>query len=274
MKHTISVVIPSYNRCNTLSKAVASVLAQSLKPSEIIVVDDGSIDATADTVLQKFPQVKYIYQANQGVSAARNLGIKNARGDWIALLDSDDTWHIEKLKVQSQLLYENPDYRFIHTNELWIKNGAEIQQKQKHEKRGGYIYKYCLPLCVISPSSAMIHRSVFEEAGLFDENLPACEDYDLWLRVCRNYPVLYSGEKLVTKYGGHADQLSKKYWGMDRFRIKSLAKLLNNHSLPDSLRTLTIEMLHKKTKILLAGAKKHGNQQVISEYSKFLQIYN
>ncbi len=274
MKHTISVVIPSYNRCDFLSKAIESVLTQTLKPEEIIIVDDGSTDGTRDMVLARYPQIYYQYQSNKGVSTARNCGILKANGDWIAFLDSDDTWHPKKLEIQSEMITSNPDYKFIHTNETWIGNGTEIKQKSKHEKRGGFIYEYCLPLCVISPSSAMIHRSVFEDVGLFDELLPACEDYDLWLRICSKYPVLYSQIKLVTKYGGHPDQLSKKYWGMDRFRVRALVKILENLSLPEHLRKLTIEIIRSKINILLIGAKKYGNQDVIEEFSELLTFYN
>jgi glycosyltransferase involved in cell wall biosynthesis len=225
-------------------------------------------------VAKRYPQIIYKFQNNQGVSAARNRGIQLSRSDWIAFLDSDDTWHTDKLKVQSEMIHENPDYKFIHTNETWIRNGIELQQMEKHKKRGGYIYQYCLPLCVISPSSAMIHRTVFEDSGYFDEELPACEDYDLWLRICSKYPVLYSTNKLVTKYGGHPDQLSTKYWGMDRFRIRSLSKILTSKSLPGNLRKMTIKMLQKKIDILMTGALKHGNQDVISECSELRRLYN
>ena len=272
MNHTISVVIPSYNRCDFLLRALDSVLAQSLQPREIIVIDDGSTDATADIVSQRYPQITYAFQPNQGVSAARNHGIKLSSGDWIAFLDSDDTWQPDKLRIQSEMITKCPDYRLIHTNEVWIRNGTELGQMRKHKKRGGYIYSDCLPLCVISPSSAMMHRSIFEDAGFFDEDLPACEDYDLWLRICCKYPVLYSEKILVTKYGGHSDQLSKKYWGMDRFRIRSLAKILRTEVLPDHLRKMTLAMLQQKVDILLTGAIKHGNQDVISEFSALQQI--
>ena len=222
----ISVVIPTYNRALLLERAIESVLAQSRPANEIIVVDDGSTDDTQQLIGTQYSQIHYIQQANKGVSSARNAGIITATCDWICLLDSDDSWRPEKLAKQSQALTDNPDYLICHTNETWYRNGNVLNQGKKHEKRGGYIFQHCLPLCAISPSSVIINKQLFDEIGLFDENLPACEDYDMWLRICAQYPILFLDEALTNKYGGHEDQLSIKHWGMDRFRIVALQKVI------------------------------------------------
>jgi hypothetical protein len=112
----------------------------------------------------------------------------------------------------------------------------------------------------------MIHRELFNEVGLFDTTLPACEDYDLWLRICAQEAVLYIDKPLITKYGGHDDQLSRKYWGMDRFRIQALEKMLANDSLSDENRLLTLEMLTEKLSIYIQGASKRGKQQEVGDY--------
>ncbi|MGY8813338.1 MAG: glycosyltransferase family 2 protein, partial [Gammaproteobacteria bacterium] len=216
----ISVIIPTYNRLESLLRALESVLNQSYQAYEIIIVDDGSTDQTADYIKRNFSNVKYLYQSNTGVSSARNTGIEHSSGDWLAFLDSDDQWHKDKLMHQSNLLVNNPDYLIIHSDEIWIRNGKRINQKKKHQRRSGYIFQDCLRLCVISPSSVIIHKSIFKDIGLFNQSFPACEDYDLWLRICYKYPVLCASKNLVYKYGGHGDQLSQKYWGMDRFRIR------------------------------------------------------
>ena len=204
--NSISVIIPSHNRAHLLPRCLASVIAQNYAPLEIIVVDDGSTDSTKKLVNRDYPEIKLISQENKGVSAARNAGIHAAKGDWLALLDSDDAWFPDKLGRQAQAIEKSPGNNVVHTDELWIRNGVRINPQRKHKKYGGSIFKHCLPLCVISPSSVMIHRRVFDRVGLFDETLPVCEDYDLWLRVCARMPVLFIHEPLVTKYGGHADQ--------------------------------------------------------------------
>lgn len=271
---SVSVVIPSFNRVETLQRALASVLAQTRLADEIIVVDDGSTDSTAEMIRNNFPDVVYLFQTNRGVSAARNTGIEHASGEWIALLDSDDEWLPEKLHRQLALLENSlelsDDQKVCHTEEIWVRNGKRVNQMKKHEKAGGWIYQRCLPICAMSPSSIVIHRSVFDEVGLFDENLPACEDYDLWLKICSRYPVAYIEEPLIVKYGGHEDQLSRRYWGMDRFRVKSLLHILNEGRLEGDDLSATRRVLLDKLNILVQGAKKRGNVELLPEYEKIL----
>ncbi len=270
---SISVVIPTYNRVALLERALDSVLAQTLSADEIIVVDDGSTDGTVSMLKSHYHGVNFIEQDNQGVSAARNAGIKTASHSWIALLDSDDVWHANKLERQVQELKNAPEHLICHCDEIWIRNGQRVNQMDKHKKTGGHIFQYCLPLCTISPSAVMIHGSLFEVIGLFDETLPACEDYDLWLRICSRYPVLYVDEALITKYGGHDDQLSRKYWGMDRFRIQALNKIISETNLNDSNRQAVIKIMIKKINIYLAGAEKHGNTEDVDDFEKILKKY-
>jgi glycosyltransferase involved in cell wall biosynthesis len=188
---SVSVIIPTHNRAHTLGRAIDSVLSQNLTPLEIIVVDDGSDDGTARLMADRYRQCNYIRQANLGVSSARNMGIERASGEWIALLDSDDRWLPDKLRLQIEALNRSPRYRLCHTDELWIRKGVRVNQMHKHAKSGGRIFQRCLPLCVISPSSVVMHRTLFDEFGLFDTELPACEDYDLWLRICASEAVLF-----------------------------------------------------------------------------------
>lgn len=262
----ISVVIPTWNRATVLGRALASVAAQSLAPVEIIVVDDGSRDQTASVVRSDFPTVTYYYQDHAGVSAARNHGIRRARSPWIAFLDSDDAWAPNKLERQMRALEQNPRYRIVHTDEIWIRDGHRINQKQKHRKSGGWIFDQCLPLCAISPSSVLIDAAVFPRWGYFDEDLPACEDYDMWLRICARTPVLYVDEPLVTKYGGHADQLSRRIWGLDRFRIRALQKLLDSGVLDDGQRPAARDMLLNKLDIYINGAHKRERWDEVARY--------
>ena len=241
----ISVVIPAFNRAHTLPRALDSVMRQTLQPEEVIVVDDGSTDGTADLLATRYPVVTCLRQTNQGVSAARNRAIRHAASAWIALLDSDDAWRPDKLARQCEALGDT-NYHLCHTDEIWIRDGRRINQKPWHAKSGGWIFQRCLPSCAISPSAALIHRSVFGSVGLFDETLPACEDYDFWLRVCARYPVQYVDEPLTIKYGGHADQLSRRYWGMDRFRVIALEKTINEIPLDRPDREAALRVLMEK----------------------------
>lgn len=270
---TVSVIIPSYNRAHTLPRALDSVLAQTRPADEIIVVDDGSTDDTEQLITRDYPQVIYLKQQNLGVSAARNLAIQQAHSEWLALLDSDDAWLPHKLEKQLSLLAEQPMFKIIHSDEIWIRNGVRVNQMKKHSKSGGWIFQHCLPLCAISPSAVVIHRELFNEIGLFDETLPACEDYDLWLRITARYPVLYCDEALITKYGGHEDQLSQQHWGMDRFRIKALNNCIAQGLLNEKDHLAAEQMLQRKLQVLLKGAKKHNNQKIIEEFSPLLQAH-
>ncbi len=268
-----SVVIPTFNRAHTLSRAINSVISQTFQANEIIVVDDGSTDETQE-LLRQWPDIHVIMQTNHGVSAARNSGIQAAAGDWIAFLDSDDEWLPEKLERQTSLIQQNPGYKICHGNELWIRNGLPLKQLKKHHKQGGFIFENCLPLCVISPSAAVIKKSVFDALGLFDTSLPACEDYDMWLRICAANPVLYVELPILRKYGGHDDQLSHKYWGMDRFRITALKNALLGGSLSETQRFNARAMLRKKALIYAKGARKHGRPDEALDYEKIASQFD
>ncbi|MDH5325173.1 MAG: glycosyltransferase family 2 protein [Gammaproteobacteria bacterium] len=274
MRADVSVIIPSYNRAHCIERALCSVFEQNSLPQQVIVVDDGSTDRTQALIRHKYPQVRLISQSNRGVSAARNAGIAAADTEFIAFLDSDDAWLPHKLQRQVAWMQDHPDCVFSHTEEIWIRNGVRVNPMNKHRKSGGLIYSHCLPLCVISPSSVIIRRVLLEQVGGFDETLPACEDYDLWLRICSRFPVAFLEEPLLLKYGGHADQLSRKYWGMDRYRITALIKMLDSGWLDAENTKLTVEMLRKKCRIFIKGARKHKNIEDIGKYEAILSSYD
>ena len=278
----VSAVIPTFNRGHCLLRAINSVLAQTAPVDEIIVVDDGSDDKTYDLLVKselldmrgQLPNIRYLYQENKGVSAARNLGIKEAENEYIALLDSDDAWAETKIERQAlKLEKKNFSCRITHTEEIWLKDGQRINPKKKHKKSGGFIFEKCLPLCCISPSSVLLHRTLFDEYGFFDDTLPACEDYDMWLRLCAFEEVLFVEEALTIKYGGHADQLSRAFWGMDRFRVQALEKLINSGKLSKTQRSQALEMLVKKIEILLLGAKKREKKEMIQNLDMKLNYW-
>jgi glycosyltransferase involved in cell wall biosynthesis len=270
----MAVVIPTYNRSRRLRRALASVMAQTRPPDEVVVVDDGSTEDTTGWIRDEFPLVVYIRQKHEGVSAARNRGVMECRSEWIAFLDSDDEWRPEKLERQARALANNPDYHLCHSNETWIRNGRRVNEGKRHAKSGGRIFRRCLPLCVISPSAAVVRRSLLEEMGGFDESLPVCEDYDLWLRICARHPVLFLEEPLIVKHGGHADQLSRRHWGMDRYRIRAIEKVLSEGLLDPGDRRAAVHVLREKTAVYLRGARKRGKSDEVARYEAMLEKYD
>lgn len=254
----VSVVIPCFNRKKTLSRSIDSVVNQTYKPSEIIIVDDGSTDGTRDFILNSYPNIKYFFQPKKGVSSARNKGIRESSSDWVAFLDSDDEWLPQKLEKQINQLGKHSEIFISHTNEIWIRNGVRVNQMKKHQKYGGYIFDKCLDICRISPSSVLIHKKVLKDVGVFDETLQVCEDYDLWLRITSKYSVLFERELLIVKYGGHKDQLSKVKEGIEQFRIQSLEKILALNHLTEEQFRITKNMLLRKLSIYSKGLKKRN----------------
>ena len=269
----ISVIIPTYNRKKTLARAIQSVINQSLSPFEILIIDDGSNDGTEEWVKENFQNIKYIYQNNRGVSSARNIGIENANGDWVAFLDSDDEWLSNKLHEQVIAIESNPKIKFFHTNEIWIRNGVRVNQMKKHKKYGGHIFEKCLDICRVSPSSVLIQKEVFDNIGVFDESLRVCEDYDLWLRITSKYPVVFLDVPLIYKYGGHADQLSKVNDGIESYRIQSLEKIINSGFLSDEQKFLAVNALVNKMKIYSKGLEKRKKLAALDDIKKNIQYW-
>ncbi len=252
----ITLIIPLYNRKEFIKRAIDSALNQTLQPSQIIVVDDASTDGSTKILKSYGERVELVrLEKNSGVSKARNEGIKRARGEWIAFLDSDDEWVSTKLERQMEFLIRHPEIHFVHTGEKWLRAGKRVKRKAHHKKPSGKCFEENLEFCKIAPSSVVMHRSLFERVGVFDESLEVCEDYDLWLRVSREYEIGLIEDELVIKHGGHGDQLSLKYHSMDRFRIKALLKHLDSESAK--------RMIQKKCEILEKGAKKRGNVEML-----------
>ena len=263
----ISIVIPTYNRYIFLKRALNSVYAQKYNNFEVIVIDDGSSD-NSSKITDDFPNIRYFYQKNSGVSGARNLGISKSVYPWIAFLDSDDEWHPNKLKEQVLFHQKNPNILMSYTDEKWIRDAKEIKIPKKFKKYGGQIFERCLSHCIIAPSATIIHKDLLDKIGLFDEGLEVCEDYDLWLRISVEYEVGLVDKKLITKYAGHNDQLSFKHWGMDRFRVLALEKLYKKYQ-KDTIK----DCLLKKYSLLLKGAIKYDKIAEIKYYEERIKVY-
>jgi glycosyltransferase involved in cell wall biosynthesis/nucleoside phosphorylase len=269
--NSISVVIPTYNRAIQVKQCIESVLVQTLKPDEIIVIDDGSTDSTIE-ILAKFKEKIIVIKnkKNMGVSYSRNIGIKRANSNWISLLDSDDLWHKDKLKNQLDYIDNYPFYEIMQSEEIWYRNKVRVNACKHHKKPMGWIWEKSLNLCLISPSSVLIKKQLFEDFGYFDEVLPVCEDYDLWLKITRHLPVGLEPSLSLIKYGGHEDQLSTKFPAMDRFRVEALVKALERESNQNYIVKIK-EMLKKKLEILIKGSVKREKLEQVKYYEAILK---
>ncbi len=261
MDPRVSVVIPTYNRREWLGEAVDSVLAQTFRDFEVIVVDDGSTDGTPEWVRTRFPGVRCLPQPRGGVSRARNRGAAEGRGLYLAFLDSDDLWLPRKLERQVACMEAGPGRVLCHTDEMWRRDGCHLNPKQRHRKEGGNLFGRSLGLCLISPSSVLMRRDFFAASGGFDEDMPVCEDYDLWLRITIRREVDFVPEKLVVKRGGHAGQLSAAP-GLDYYRIYALVKLLACGAPDPRQREQILAVLGKKCGVFAQGAQKRGRGEL------------
>jgi len=276
----ISIIIPTYNRASVLREAIHSVFNQDYfqgrepgKTYELIIVDDGSTDDTEQLAEDLGDRLYYVRQQNRGVSAARNVGLDLAKGEYIAFLDSDDLWKREKLSVQMSLMEALPRTKLCYTDETWVRKGVFVNPKNRHRKYSGWIFDKVLPLCLLSLSSALFRCEVFDKVGCFDESLPACEDYDLGIRLAQRYPIHFIDSFLITKRGGHADQLSRKYWGMDRFRVKALEKALLLDLTPHQQELVKREIVIK-SQVLVAGFEKRGKMEEAAIYQNKIAAYS
>jgi len=262
----VSVVIPTHNRLAMVREAVRSVEQQTFADRELIVVDDGSDDGTWDW-LQSRGDLRALRSAERrGPSAARNRGVEAATGEYVAFLDSDDLCLPRRLERQVQVLEADPTLVLCHSNEIWLRDGRELRQLAKHEKRGGWIFEHCLPMCRISPSAALVRRRVLLEQGGFDEELEVAEDYELWLRLTCRAPVGFVEEPLVIKRGGHGDQLSLRHGRIEMFRVEALRRVLARAELDPTQRAAARRTLREKCELVALGCEKRGRPDEARRY--------
>lgn len=231
---TISVVIPVYNRPAQLRQAMESVAAQTLRPLELLVGDDGSTDDTRAVaretarLLADRLTVRVLALEHSGrPGAVRNRCAAEAAGEYLSFLDSDDLWRPEKLARQIRLFEENPALAIAHTREEWNREGRILSQAKFRHAREGDLFADALKKCTIGPSTVMIKRELYQRSGGFREDLEIAEDYEYWLRLTAAVPVGYLDEPLTIKRAGHGDQLSEKYGQIEVFRIEGLQSLVD-----------------------------------------------
>jgi len=222
----VSVILPTYNRSNILSRAIESVLIQTYENLELIIVDDASTDDTEEVVSSyEDDRINYIQKTdNQGGAAARNTGILKSDGEIVAFIDSDDEWAPSKLQKQVDVFIKDAKVGVVYTGTTLVNNSKKTKGKVPTEK--GYIYNKQLYMDNISPTSAVaVRRECFTLVGLFDPSLEARQDYDLWLRLSRNYKFDYVSESLVTIYREHEDRISSNISNRIQGQLRILKKI-------------------------------------------------
>ncbi|MFP4364779.1 MAG: glycosyltransferase family A protein [Spirochaetia bacterium] len=261
----VSVIIPVYNRPHLAQEAVNSVLSQSKRPYEIMVIDDGSEEVSP--YLADSKDITYIRTEHSGYPGkTRNIGVFHASGNWIAFLDSDDLWQPEKLEEQTAYILENPEYRICHTRELWLREGKEVSQKGQKHKRQGDVFSDALWKCIIGPSTVMLEKALYEEYRGFREDLEVAEDYELWLRICNTEQIGYIDKKLIIKRAGDWDQLSEKHGQIEIFRINALKELVDKKAFTPPRLEEASRVLAKKLRIYATGAEKRGRLEEAESY--------
>jgi glycosyltransferase involved in cell wall biosynthesis len=268
MTPEVSVIIPTYNRGAMLLEAIDSVLAQSERSFELIVIDDGSTDGTAERIARLGETIRFERIDHRGPAAARNRGVAIARAPLVAFLDSDDLWSPAKLRRQLGFMRANPGCAICQTNEIWIRAGRRVNPGMRHHKLGGDIFIASLRTCLISMSATMMRTELFRSSGGFDELMTAAEDYDLWLRILIGHEAGLLDEPLVTRRGGHPDQTSATTPALDRFRILALAKLLADDRLCGTRRAAAVEVIAEKCRIYAGGLARRGRIEHARQYER------
>jgi glycosyltransferase involved in cell wall biosynthesis len=223
----VSVVIPTYNCAAFLPAAIESVLAQTYKDFEILVVDDGSTDATSEVIAPYLDRVQFIRQENKGVPAARNVGIRASRGEFIAWLDADDVWLPDKLELQ-MLSFADPEVMMAYSDfSVKYSDGQTLLSYLAQQPLAceGYIVDNYVQSRFLFPSTMVLRRDSMERCGFFDEEMLVCEDLELFARISLHGKVAWSRRPLTVRYEG-THNLTSKSERIVHYTILALTKVL------------------------------------------------
>ena len=227
----VSIIIPVYNGEAFIKDAVESVLNQTFRDFELIVVNDGSEDNTEDVLLPYTRSIRYIKMENRGVSAARNMGIRRSKGEFVAFLDQDDAFHPRKLEVTVSYLDAHPDMAMVYTPIDRIDSEGTMLQRKRLKGHSGDIFPRLFLKSFIAPSMAVCRKKIFSEIGMFSETLSSeGEDYDLFLRIASRFKVGYVNEPLVI-YRLHPGNVSKTKQEVAPFRYEQVLGIHASHLL-------------------------------------------
>jgi glycosyltransferase involved in cell wall biosynthesis len=238
----ISIIIPTYNHARFVTQAVDSALTQTLPAIEVVVVDDGSTDETQGVLAKYKGQINYIYQTNQGPSAARNTGIRAAHGDYLVFLDADDLIPPNKLELQSQYLETRPDWGLVYSGWQYIdETGAQALGEMRPHKQGQVLKDLLCRDFFFSPGAAIIRRECFDRVGHFDVSLRAAEDTDMWVRIAAAGYAFGYVDEILYSYRVVKSGLSHNITNHFKYEFSRLDKFFANPELPEDIKALKPE---------------------------------
>ncbi len=256
----ISVIIPTYNRAHIVCETIDSVLAQTYKNYEIIVVDDGSEDNTKEILKKYGEKIIYIYQKNKGLPAARNTGIKHMKGEYAAFVDSDDLFLPTKLEEQMNVFDQNPEIAVVSTMAELIDDDAHKLAGYKPQAFNSCDFKGILESNFVVMSSTIVKKNVLLAVDMFDETLKTCEDWDIWIRILAEYKLYYL-EKPLLKYRISADAMSKNLLKIYEGELMMLNKFQKKYNNPEQIK-------------LVDARLQITHYQLAQEYKKKKNFYN
>jgi glycosyltransferase involved in cell wall biosynthesis len=252
----VSVIIPTYNNARHISDAIDSVLEQTVHDIEILIIDDGSVDNTKEILKKYSSRIKYIYQENKGVSAARNRGIKEARGKYVAFLDADDIWFPSKTDRQLSLFERNRHVGLVSAFMDTIdENGLPLGQK-KPGKKPGSRYETAIVNGSPAPSTFMVKRECFDMVGLFDENISIFEDLDIYIRIAERYAIVVMDE-ILGSYRVHSSNTTKNDYGLYINQVNLAMKWISR-SPTDAIRGVLRDRIKKYSVLVAKESLKNG----------------
>jgi glycosyltransferase involved in cell wall biosynthesis len=291
----VSVIVPTHNRRESVTEALDSIMAQTFREFEIVVTDDGSTDGTPSLIFEtlgaeqevieylnqlgpaslkpfshKFSSrgvpIQYHYGISRGLSTARNRGIRMARGDYVAFLEADDLWEPTHLEALVAFLSDNPAAHVCRAAERTVRDGR-ARTSRKPVASSGWIFEAALEASPMSPSAVMVRRPCFAECGAFDENLPACDEYDLWVRMTSRYPVHFVQGPVVTRRSTRPDG-SSRAWGWDRYRVYALEKAFQSGHLSPEQRFQVAQEIVRKCERLVDGFRRQKSEERANFYER------
>ena len=273
---TVSVIIHTYNNEKFIAETVASVLNQTYKDYEIIVVDDGSVDGTRDVLMPYMQKIRYHYKENGGIASAKNAGIGLSQAEFVAFLDHDDLWVPDKLQLQMEHFNENPQIGLVYAKYTSFRDGKELRTKPE-KGYSGWIFKELLAKSFIQTSTVVVKRECLDAAGPYDETFSLGDEYDMFLRIARKFQCGFV-DKGLTRYRVHDTNASNNDFLFDNENLGVYKKIYNNFTDLDGVEKKILRKRIARYSMKVAeGLYSQGKLEESKEYQKeannFLPFY-
>ncbi len=269
---TVSVIIHTYNNEKFIVETLESVLNQTYKDYEIIVIDDGSVDSTRNMLLPYMQKIKYHYKENGGIASAKNAGISLSKAEFIAFLDHDDLWVPDKLKMQMECFNENPQAGLVYAKYTSFRDGKELRTKPE-KGYSGWIFKELLAKSFIQTSTVIVKREYLNAIGPYDESFSLGDEYDMFLRISKKFQCGFINKGL-TRYRIHDTNASKNGFLFDQDFLGVYKKIYNNFTDLDEIEKKILRKRIARYSIKVAeGLYRQGKLEESKEYQREANNY-